>query len=95
MAVGDSSPLSIIRAIGESALSRTERLNERVTALYEAHRDGVYRFLVAEGIAPPVAQEITQDVFVKLFIALRDGVEIVCRRARVLPGLTSRASEIA
>jgi RNA polymerase sigma-70 factor (ECF subfamily) len=77
MAAGDSSPLSIIRAIGESALSRTERLNQRVTALYETHREGVYRFLVTQGIAPAVAQEVTQDVFVKLFVAMRDGVEIL------------------
>jgi RNA polymerase sigma-70 factor (ECF subfamily) len=77
MAAGDPSPLSIIRAIGEPVLSKSERLNERVTALYEAHRDGIYRFLVAQGISPAVAQEVTQDVFVKLFIALRDGVEIL------------------
>jgi RNA polymerase sigma-70 factor (ECF subfamily) len=77
MAVGDPSPLSIVQAIGEAALSKTDRLNERVTSLYETHRDGVYRFLVAQGIPPAAAQEVTQDVFVKLFIALRDGTEIV------------------
>jgi RNA polymerase sigma-70 factor (ECF subfamily) len=54
-----------------------EGLNERVTALYETHRESIYRFLVAQGIPPPIAQEITQDVFVKLFIALRDGATIV------------------
>lgn len=77
MASGDSSPLSIIRAIGEPAMPKTERLNQRVTALYEAHRDGIYRFLLAQGMMPAVAQEVTQDVFVKLFVALRDGVEIL------------------
>ena len=77
MTSGDPSPLSIIRAIGEPAWSMAERLNERVTGLYQAHRDGVYRFLVAQGIPPPISQEITQDVFVKLFIALRDGDAIV------------------
>jgi RNA polymerase sigma-70 factor (ECF subfamily) len=77
MAVGDSSPLSIIRAVGESALSKHDRLNHRVTALYEAHRDGIYRFLLAQGMPPAVAQEVTQDVFVKLFVALKQGVEIL------------------
>jgi RNA polymerase sigma-70 factor, ECF subfamily len=77
MAAGDSSPLSIIRAIGGDALSKTDRLNQRVTALYETHRDSVYRFLVAQGVSPEAAQDVTQDVFVKLFIALRDGVEVV------------------
>jgi hypothetical protein len=75
MAAGDPSPLSIIRAIGEAALSGTDRVNQRVTALYDIHRDGLYRFLVAQGI-PPARPEVTQDVFVKLFIALRDGTEI-------------------
>lgn len=76
MADGDPSPLSLIRAISEPALSKTERLNQRVTGLYEAHRDSIYRFLLAQGVTPAVAQEVTQDVFVKLFLALRDGVEI-------------------
>ena len=76
MAAGNSSPLSIIRAIGDTALSRTDRVNQRVTMLYEIHRDGLYRFLVAQGIPPAAAQEVTQDVFVKLFIALRNGAEI-------------------
>ena len=77
MAAADPSPLSIIRPMGESVLSRTERLHERVTALYQAHRAGIYRFLVAQGLSPSTAQEVTQDVFVKLFVALRNGVEIL------------------
>src|ERR1700730_14712646 len=77
MAAGDPGPLTIIRPIGESALCRTERLHERVTALYQAHCGCIYRFLVAQGVSPVAAQEVTQDVFVKLFVALRNGVEIL------------------
>src|SRR5262245_55596032 len=37
------------------------------------HREGIYRFLSAHGLPPAVAQEVTQDIFIKLFIAIRDG----------------------
>jgi RNA polymerase sigma-70 factor (ECF subfamily) len=76
MTAGESNPLSIIRTFSGAALSKAGQLDARVTGLYDAHRDGVYRFLVAQGMPPAVAQEIAQDVFVKLFIALRDGAEI-------------------
>jgi RNA polymerase sigma-70 factor (ECF subfamily) len=91
MATGDPSPLSIIHPLGESTLSRTERLHERVTALYQAHRDGIYRFLVAQGVPRAAAQEVAQDVFVKLFVALRDGVEILSERGW-LYGVAARSA---
>ena len=46
---------------------------QRVAELYEAHRDGIYRFLTGHGLPPPLAQERTQDVFVDLFVALQKG----------------------
>ena len=49
---------------------------ERVVSLYEAHRDGIYRFLVGHGMEPAVAQEVTQDVFVDLFVALERGTQL-------------------
>jgi RNA polymerase sigma-70 factor (ECF subfamily) len=48
-------------------------VQERVVALYEAHRTGIYRFLVGQGLNPMSAQDVTQDVFVELFIALEKG----------------------
>lgn len=51
-------------------------LEARVVSLYETHRDGIYRFLVGHGLNPGEAQEITQDVFVDLFVALRKGTSI-------------------
>ena len=50
--------------------SRMADLRERVTALYEAYRDPIYRFLVGQGLNPAIAQEVTQDVFVDLFVTL-------------------------
>lgn len=54
----------------------TEELKMHVSALYETFRDRIYRFLVGKRLNPPVAQEITQDVFVDLFRALRNGTRI-------------------
>lgn len=53
----------------------------RVGALYDTHRDGVYRFLVAQGLSPAVAQEVTQDVFIDLFVALQKGTQMNSERA--------------
>ena len=53
----------------------------RVSALYDTYRDSIYRFLVAQGLNPAVAQEVTQDVFVDLFVALQKGTEMNSERA--------------
>jgi RNA polymerase sigma factor (sigma-70 family) len=54
---------------------------ERVAALYEVHRDALYRFLAAQGIEPATAQELAQDVFVKLFAAITKNTEIESEQA--------------
>jgi RNA polymerase sigma-70 factor (ECF subfamily) len=46
---------------------------ERVIALYETHRHKIYRFLVGHGLNAALAQDVTQDVFVDLFLALEKG----------------------
>src|SRR4051812_8221462 len=56
-----------IEAVRET-LSGAASLQKRVVALYEAHRDGIYRFLVGHGLTPGEAQEVTQDVFVDLLV---------------------------
>jgi RNA polymerase sigma-70 factor (ECF subfamily) len=56
-------------------------LHERVTALYDSYREKIYCFLVGQGLDPAKAQELTQDVFVRLFVALRGGKEIESERA--------------
>lgn len=53
----------------------------RVSDLYESLRDGIYRFLQTKGLSPSTAQEITQDVFVDLFVAMRRGIHIESERA--------------
>lgn len=61
--------------------AKTDDLRTWVGAVYETRRDGIYRFLLGQGLNPTVAQEVTQDVFVDLFIALEKGMRIQSERA--------------
>jgi RNA polymerase sigma-70 factor, ECF subfamily len=56
-------------------------LQARVSGLYEIYRDDIYRFLQGQGLNPSIAQEMTQDVFVDLFVAMRNGTLINSERA--------------
>lgn len=60
---------------------KPEEFKMRVGALYETYRDGIYRFLVAHGLNQTVAQEVTQDIFVDLFVTLEKGTQIKSERA--------------
>lgn len=65
----------------EGATSVSPLAEERAAALFETHRDKIFCFLVGQGIEPAEAQELTQDVFFKLFVALRKGSEIESEQA--------------
>ncbi len=54
---------------------------ELATRAYETSREEVYRYLARMGVTPAEAQEITQDVFLKLFQALQSGEDILNPRA--------------
>jgi len=54
---------------------------ERVAALYMVHREKIYGFLVAQGLYPAQAQELAQEVFVRMFVALTKGSEIESEQA--------------
>ena len=58
-----------------------EGLHEVVCRTYETERLAIYRYLVSLRLPPSVAQEITQDVFLKLYVTLQDGTEIRAPRA--------------
>ncbi|HTA45177.1 MAG TPA: sigma-70 family RNA polymerase sigma factor [Bryobacteraceae bacterium] len=49
------------------------RHQEQVTRAFEDARDDVYRYLLTFGLPPPQAQEGTQEVFLRLFVALEKG----------------------
>ena len=48
-------------------------LRDEVGKLYEEARDDVYRYLLTLGLHPPRAQEAAQEVFLRLYTALRKG----------------------
>jgi RNA polymerase sigma-70 factor (ECF subfamily) len=56
-------------------------LSERVTQAYEATRDDVYRYLLTFGMPPEHAQEVTQEVFLRMFVSLKHGEDILNLRA--------------
>ena len=55
-------------------------LQDRVARLFEEAREDVYRYLLTLGLHPPRAQEAVQEVFLRLYTALRKGEDI--RNAR-------------
>jgi RNA polymerase sigma-70 factor (ECF subfamily) len=79
-------------------IERTNELHDRVTALYEESRDDVYYYAQTLGLSPAQAQEVTQEVFLRLYVSLRDGEEIQNMRGWVFRvahnfGLKMRAKE--
>jgi len=56
-------------------------LHDRVTRLFEESRTDVYRYLLTLGLRPPQAQEAAQEVFLRLYTALKKGEDIENARA--------------
>lgn len=57
-----------------------KELEEQVTRAFEDARDDVYRYLLTLGLPPPQAQEAAQEVFLRLYMALRKGDSIQSTR---------------
>src|ERR1700691_4346111 len=51
-------------------------LQDRVAKFFEESRDDVYRYLLTLGLPPPRAQEAVQEVFLRLYGALKKGEDI-------------------
>ena len=54
---------------------------ELVSQAYEENRDAIYRYLVALGTKPSVAQDLTQELFLKLYSTIGKGKQIQNVRA--------------
>jgi RNA polymerase sigma-70 factor, ECF subfamily len=83
---------------GSAEDQATRTLHDEVEKAFEDARDDVYRYLLTLGLWPPQAQEATQDVFLKLYVALRKGEKIASTRAWIFRvahnhGLNLRARE--
>jgi RNA polymerase sigma-70 factor (ECF subfamily) len=63
------------------SLDSMSRHEEQVTRAFENSRGDVYRYLLTLGLRPPHAQEATQEVFMRLFVALERGDIILNERA--------------
>lgn len=59
------------------------RIEEAVERAYEDHRSDVYYYLLTLGLRPSEAQDAVQDAFMRLYIALRNGEDILNPRAWV------------
>jgi RNA polymerase sigma-70 factor (ECF subfamily) len=73
-------------------------LQAQVAQLFEESREDVYRYLLTLGLQPPQAQEAVQEVFLRLYAALRKGEDIQNPRGWVFRvahnhGLKVRARE--
>lgn len=73
-------------------------IEDQVERLYLESRDDVYYYLLTFGLGPAQAQEVAQEVFLRLFTALSDGQQIDNGRAWVFRvahnlGLNTRAKE--
>ena len=49
---------------------------QTIADLYTREREGLYRYLVSSGVEPAQAQDVTQEAFLRLYAALRDGASI-------------------
>ena len=56
-------------------------LQDEVAQLFEEMREGIYRYLLSLGLFPAQAQEATQEVFLRLYAALKREEPIQNRRA--------------
>lgn len=51
-------------------------LQDQVTSAYEDFREDLYRYLLLLGLNPSQAQETSQEVFLRLYLAQRGGTKI-------------------
>lgn len=83
----------------EQIRSRPVSLRRRVEEIYEDARNDVYYYLLTMGLERAEAQDVTQETFLKLYVALRDGEQIHSARGWVFRvahnlGLKSREKRI-
>src|SRR5580658_1422882 len=87
----------IFRLTAASELATPVTLQDQVAEIYESLRDEVYRYLLVLGVGPDLAQEVCQEVFLRLYGTRRKGQRIDNTRAWVFTvarncALTARVS---
>jgi RNA polymerase sigma-70 factor, ECF subfamily len=72
---------SMVASIGTLRAEASVTPRERLAHTYREERGPIYRYLVALGTNPVEAQDLTQEAFLKLYIAIRKGKQIENTRA--------------
>ena len=70
-----------VELLGAAEYQRAVTRRELVSQTYEQNRDVIYRYLVALGTKPSVAQDLTQELFLKLYSTIGKGKQIQNVRA--------------
>jgi len=83
--------LNRIETITGAVWGSKPTVTERVAEIYLTHREEVFRFLVAQGLSSANAQDVTQEIFLKLFVTLRDGGEVASAQAWLYRVAANRA----
>jgi hypothetical protein len=82
-------------AAGTRAGKLPVTLQDQVAEIYESLREEVYRYLLVLGVGPDLAQEICQEVFLRLYGTLRKGQKIDNTRAWIFYGRPKLRSQCA
>jgi RNA polymerase sigma-70 factor (ECF subfamily) len=83
--------LNRIETITGAAWGSKPTVTERVAQVYLTHREEIFRFLVAQGLSTANAQDVAQEIFLKLLVTLRDGGEVVSEQAWLYRVAANRA----
>jgi len=68
-----------VEAVIERTASQTSA-RQQITELYESSRVAVLRYLVTTGLDVGQAEEVTQEAFLRLYAALRNGEDVTSPR---------------
>lgn len=68
-----TSALPVFPAMSTKAGGSRSHVEEQVVALFDQFRERLLRYLMSFGLAPADAEEVTQDVFLSLFLHLKSG----------------------
>ena len=67
--------------VGVRSEAAKVNVRERVTQAFTEWHVDLYRFALSMGIGPPEAQEVTQDAFLRFYVALDRGESIENQKA--------------
>src|SRR5690242_16286495 len=82
--MSSDSPGNYVAVLGGAGYQTTVTRREFVSQAYAENRDRIYRYLVALGLEPSGAEDLTQELFMKLYSTIGEGTQIQNVRAWTL-----------